>query len=368
METPTVILPRPEFYERIGNSTVFVLVGLPQNSDVQELSKTTKGYYYCSPRTITRCCGSNVETWIMRDDLAKLETSRKSVVQFLSANIARTEEMPKVGITYGRQCRAIAKFLIAAAALPTTTDLGITATQGKILLQMWHYQYCLPKRHVLGTLYDMNSAYWQIAERAPSPIINLKNQGLYNSITFPRQPAALLQRWEAAREFLEKSKALRVRFVGQCISGNSERTYKVFLHGDDIDPPLYSKSPLLGLGIACIRSTAELTYLQSVASNSRYSNIDSVFIDESESEATPNYWAELGIRYSVRGSGDSTFAGIGSWRCGRQETEIYENWDGVTFLPYPPSLKRPIIADPDFHIRFLNACDGRRTPKYASEF
>lgn len=300
----------------IGNVTF--VSKLPTRKEVLNVSRETKsGVFYIGGYYVCNVIGKKSQYFILDTEAQLIESARQCY-----ANI--TGELPD-GYTYSRIARKLTEWL------------GIQQSPGSVaerLLQNFHYQKALPYKDVKDQyMCDLKSAYWQFVQRAESPILSLKSDGIV------WHPIAISQRkrWESMLPKLANHKKLRLSFVGVNLAGkpvsSSEPQHgKKIFRGEYVgmvSPP----GDLRPLASLCVRSTYEVTQLQSSFVDSIYANADCVISDTKDMD----YWSMLKLNYSIKAQGDTTINYIGSYECGNYRTLNYQEGDSPT-PKYPVNL------------------------------
>lgn len=218
----------------------------------------------------------------------------------------------------------------------------------QLLIPEWHYQYCLPCITNDAAIYDMTAAYWQCAARARSPIFDLiDGKIIWRSLTIEQQ-----EKWDRVREQLAPYKKLRLALIGACAAGwnRSRQNWHGADHWRGGEPRHCGAPPsaLQPLALLSVRSTYELTQIQSDLAESIYSNADCC---TTETCSKMEYWDYCGVDYKLRARGPGEIRAVGAWNIGGTHTKTYEMYADAD--RWQPDLDPHRVDDTRWHKQML---------------
>ena len=311
--------------EQVSDS-LYLVDSLPRRSELLAFSEANPGIFYLSRHSVSCRRGTrHVTRYILRNVYPALVSARQLASEFV--------ETP--GWTYGTIARQCAE------------TLGIDCKTNGLdnMLPAWHYQKCLPCYPNAATMYDLQGAYWQFLSHIPSPRVKLTETGF----TTTRVNSSVIEKWQRMIAVIGQHKALRLAFVGANAAGWSEsakksgigtRTYCVN-NGRVIFLPTL-RGLLQSAMILAVRSTYEVTAMQSADSRSCYSNADCVV-----SQNPPTIWEDLGLAYSIKAYSEdgevNHVHSMGAYKIGGFETGLYPLLKGTTCIPHIPESFEPDV-------------------------
>lgn len=178
----------------------------------------------------------------------------------------------------------------------------------------WHYFRVEPGTYSQASLFDIDSAYYQLLLRVPSPAVHLWSDG---SVCFGGVSRRALSRWWQVLEAVRPHKLLRNALVGASVG--REDGACVFVRGEAkrVHVPPSSFAPL---GRLVVGTTYQLCGVAAHEVGAVYANTDCVI---SPQHREPSAWSELGVRFSERARGDAEVCGVGVYRVGEEATVWY---------------------------------------------
>lgn len=230
--------------------------------------------------------------------------------------------------------------------------VDIRQTDGRALdsigaCDSWAYQYCDPTDLPQGYLWDVESCYYLLLCRAPSPRVIL----LAGKLKWCPIEREEMQRWQAMLKAAGPHKGIRNSFIGQMYAqsngtfysgGESNQKdkaiellraedgvtlYQTGAHLDALDdrakeePKQARPGPLRPLACLIVRSAYELCAMAARESNAIYSNTDCVITAQPES---PRIWAKYGLKVKLKGVGPTSVHTLGYYRVGDESTIPYQ--------------------------------------------
>jgi len=192
-------------------------------------------------------------------------------------------------------------------------DCGLRAVEGR-----WHY-YRVRTGTGVGTLWDMDAAYYQMMLRLPSPHVLMlgARRWLWQVVS-----SEVEARWRGLLGAVADYKLLRNALVGAMLGGGTV----VCAVGGEWRRVRTPHSQWAGTGAVVVRSVYELCGLGAMRGGASYANTDCVLLD---GDAVPRVWDGYGVLYSPRASGEYEVRGVGVYRVGSLATQPYlrGGWD-----------------------------------------
>jgi len=214
-------------------------------------------------------------------------------------------------------------------------------------LPVWHFQYAMPSSLPHAHVYDMQSAYFQIAALLPSLHVTIDHE--HESMLFHLMHSRAEERWQQVKLQLAAHKRLRLAIIGVNSAGFYETFEEKHVYTRDGRVARKGQAPTCfkSLAAATVRIAFELTQLQwKELPDCNYANCDCVV-----TAMCPKLWSDLGITYREKAAGTFRTLGVGTWKCGHHQTLNYrqrltdaEALDmRPAFAPHRPKLlSRPV--------------------------
>lgn len=333
--------------QELEPSRAWLIDRLPSHTETLELSARTTGQWYRTRYALVHRAGQRSETWLLAAPLHPGEgltiLDDITCCQRMVSEITGAE---RPGWTYSQLSRTLNKW--HGIHQPVLPDPNPLLRRGQ-----YHYQQCIPVTVPEAYYYDMRSAYWQAASRAPSPLVTVGADGTlkWHSIS-PTQE----QRWESLKDAAGQPqyKRLRLAFIGSSMAGwdrhpTSWTAFRVYQAGR-VEAGQHVHGPLQPLACVAIRTVYELTQIQAQQAQTIYANIDCVITRRREPMA---FWTHWGIQHSLKAHGEGDIWALGARRVGHDYTVPYE-WmrEHNVSVPHAPV----VIRKPRIHEQVLRAC------------
>jgi hypothetical protein len=281
------------------------------------LSLRLGGQWWVGPSAVTWVNGRNC-CWLVDSDAVARACEARAFCVRLGASGA--------GWTIGSCARALLRWAVPPQAPTKPAD---ELRPGK----EWGYHHCEPGIMEAATLYDLDSAYWHLLKRLPSPHITPLPKRL---IFHPLAPDAR-ERWALLLSEIRLDKGLRNTLVGTM--AGSEGGAKRYCRGEVI-PWSGARGPLRAAAHLVVRTCYELTGLAVSETKARYANTDCVITEQGR---TPSAWGRHGLPYSVRAEGEGDVRAVGIYRVGWHQTKLYgasSRWQPQPCVsPWPERLR-----------------------------
>lgn len=195
--------------------------------------------------------------------------------------------------------------------------------------QCWRYYRCEPCELQEATMYDLDSYFYNLLNKAPTPNPLITKKRLFWLDPRDDQEA---ERFQAIKDGVRPHKLLRNAVVGSMVGGS---TVTCFCKGKLRRQPT-PKGIRQELGITILRTAYELTQLEAEISNAVYSNVDSIII---EGNAEPKVWPLAGLPFKCAGEGYADVWGIGKYKIGEKETAYYKLGGGHRQQIHTPKVE-----------------------------
>lgn len=312
----TLHIPKSYEGEEFDERTIVLRNGLPSPSEILALNPEHSGYLIWADTHFTHSVGHRATTYIQEEMLCEMQKTRMATSQFLGLSPS------KVGPTYSSQSRNLLRWF--GLVWPPRNRRERVIGDLAAILTPWHYQRCRPGRTSYSVLADLKSAYMQIAERVPSPLVEILPSGYGR---FHALPASHTKKWEDLKALLREHKGLYTRFIGCCTAGIAQTGVKWFHKGVLVKCPVSGIPNLAPFGALVIRVTGEVCQMQAKAAASRYANIDSVTsqwgkdmypVPEQMGKGIFHEWDRLGLDYTIKAYGPGHFLARGAYQIGTE--------------------------------------------------
>jgi hypothetical protein len=246
------------------------------------------------------CCwvlGSR-RVWLLREELEGVTLRARAVVEGLGV-----EPAPTVG-----GC--------ARALLGWVGEVRSSGADAELLMRGadWHYFRVEAGSYGGMHLLDIDSAYYQLLCRVPTPAVHVWRDG---SVRFGGVSRSQLSRWWQVLDAVRGEKLLRNALVGAGVGRDDGAV--VFVRGE-VRTVSVHRSGWRVLGWLVVRSVYELCGAGCAEVGGVYANTDCVICDASRD---PSVWQGLGVRYSERARGEAEVYGVGVYRVGEEATVWY---------------------------------------------
>lgn len=302
------------------------------------------GVLFVAPDHVTHQRGSHVSVYIPEESVPEARRVREFV--------RKTFGIKEPGWTLGRMARRIWDWMLGSELRPRGSIERFKA----MLPRSWHFifYHAYEDRH--GSIYDLRGAYWAIASRLPSPILDVSRTGEYYCLPISVRAE---QRWEFTKKMLATEKPLRLSLLGQGMYGLADedagansldprqpihvRKLRTFFQGKPWSHEL-PPSGLEGLGSFVVRAAYEITQKVFEQQKVRYANADCVILDDDEE---PQYWNEHGLEYRKVAEGEVEVRGVGAWRVGEQATDLYRYYLQRDFRA--PAMRTALLDNTNVH-------------------
>jgi len=195
----------------------------------------------------------------------------------------------------------------------------------------WHALTAKPGVYQDKTMYDLKGAYWQLVNRAPSPIINILSNGRIAFVRLPKKQDIL---WNSFKTKIAACKTARNSLIGS-IAGNKSKIFRRYV--DDKGIVNYYKerriprNPLSQFAHLIVSSCYEITQEASVSVDSVYTHTDCVVSDR-----LPQIFQDLQLVVAEKAKGFTEIIQIGNRRVGKDISKFYEaQQEGIIFDKIP---------------------------------
>jgi len=291
---------------------------IPNKTELIKLSSMENCRVYFTDYSYTVMKNNkDITTFVLENEYEELMKSKIVVANLLGIDLTETKN------TYSSLARQVSEW-INIKDKPTIPRIE--------LLPRWSYQKAIPCEMENATSYDMKSAYWQIAKRSKSLVINIIPSS--KKLIYGIMSNEVENKWERTKELLQDRKKLRLAVIGvNSVSKQSNNRNTYFQNGDIKNITGKAPTNFESLSLLTIRVAYELTQIQAEEINAPYANADCVI-----SENFPRFWQQLGIIYGIKGSGNTDILGIGAYRCGDKETVPYRILKPTETLNYLPPM------------------------------
>lgn len=291
------------------NITTITVPILPSKPACVLLS--ARGQVYANNHTVLHQYNNkHADCYILASQYDKIMAARIAIAELTSI------ELSDIRYSFPAMARQVCDWLGYSETLRNTqlrTDI----------IPVWHYQHCEPCEIPNQVIYDMRSAYWQIAAKAKSLACYVLPQS--NKIVWLNVSRETSEKWERTKAALEPHKRLRLAIIGvNAVSTSTGGSMRYFCRGEQRrmngSPPSWFNH----LSLLTVRVAYELTQLQAREARTCYANADCV---SCESSQAPHYWQDYGITYTQKGAGTLDAHAVGVWKCGGASTETYEYFE-----------------------------------------
>lgn len=242
------------------------------------------------------------------------EGSKEKIIHAMRITAETTGmDFQDVKPTYSGMARQISEWIGSKDVIGQNSDIL------PAILPVWHYQKCYPAKVSQGlVLWDMTSAYWQIAIKSDTLKLYLARGGQVIPQRMSREEGL---RWDKVRETVGASKPLRLSMIGvNSVGDSSKPSYSVYFRGKRIDPSGKPPTWFRPLSILTVRIAYELTQIQAEAADVVYANADAITLEECE---TPELWEYMGIKFREKARGAAQINSVGSYRIGETESGLF---------------------------------------------
>lgn len=336
--------PRPEdILAQTDRCMVYAVSAAPSAAEVVRASECNGGIWYRSSYHVTWQNGRRVTVWVARSVADPTTGKRVPMLAEITAARAAVLDLTgreDAGWTFPALARQVVRWLdLRQRPLPR-------GSYDVPRLGRWHYQLVKPCLSEGLYLWDLRSAYWQMASRLPAPRYRLgRSPDGKLHVDFLALDAGEERRWGAVKARIEPHKRLRVALVGVNSAGGDGPVGGRFLNtaayhrGKPLRLP-GTVGPLQPLALLCIRLTWEVTQLQAQESHARYANADCVATERLDE---PAYWRSLRLAYRLKASGPGQIRGICAWQIGPEHTQpwteyVLRDWQRRLERDHVPAL------------------------------
>lgn len=179
----------------------------------------------------------------------------------------------------------------------------------------WHCLVAKPGRYDNATIFDMKGAYWQIAQRAPSPFVNINNKG--DAVSFVRVGDSIMEDWRSLLAAMAPHKLLRNGFIG-AIAASKNRVY----NNGSFKRNALPANPLRNFALTVVAACYEICSEASKSVGSVFSHTDCITY---EGDKLPAIWSNKGIVADVKSKGETRIINIGCRKIGKDESVPYKD-------------------------------------------
>jgi hypothetical protein len=278
----------------------------------KDIGVAWKGRYY-----LTYKRGRNTTYYLPEAWKFEIERARQVTAQVIG--IDPIEVKP----TYSAMARQINEFI-------GIRDAPLVECSIPKLLPVWHYQSCIPTKCTSGlAIYDMRSAYWQIASKSDTLRVRIFEDGrVLSGYMSPREQA----KWDSVREVCGQIKPLRLSIIGVNSAGlfKGSQSYSYWYRGKRIAPTGEVPTWFQPLSTLTVRIAYELTQIQANWQDCVYANADAVSVPAGE---RPEVWDFLGIQTAVKGEGTADIRAVGNYRIGGLATKTFTPETAPRYTP-----------------------------------
>ena len=314
----TAVRTRVVEVARLVSGCLYVLERGLKRSEVEALSVEGPGVWFWSSIATACVRGRMVDYWVAADDLPAIERAREVAAD------CSGYDLREFGYSYGSIARRLTEWL------------DIRQGSGDVPLGMlpeWHYQRARPGYYRNMRLFDMRSAYWQLAARARSPLLHWQpEKARLDWLSVPNRAES---RWRDMLQVVGAHKALRLAVIGVAATGwrdplSRSAVRRALSGGRVVEVPL-ERGSLQPLACATVRVAYELSQMQGRRPYcvSPYVNADCVALPDGH---RPEVWDSCGIEYAEKGAGDLDVRGVGVYSIGGVETKPFRNWNDLRIL------------------------------------
>jgi hypothetical protein len=293
--------------ETLEEGRAYSVSDLPSREEARRMwAGEGQGRTFVGRKHITNVRGRRAVTYLLDTEVPTVLRAR-AAVQELTGN-------PSPGWTHASLARTVTRWL----DLPNWAAHRPLMIPVNTALPSWHYQECIPCDWRDAALYDMRSAYWQIALRAKSPVFDVfvdQRQIIWGCISGDQE-----ERWQRMGRALEGHKQLRLAIIGVNSAGwrrpGQWVDQEYYFRGSPCTMR-YPPGPLQPLAILTVVAARELTQIQAQESAALYANADCVVVDGGDE---PKYWKDYGIAYRLVARGKTEIRAMGAYSIGTKET------------------------------------------------
>jgi len=265
------------------------------------------------------------------------EGTKEKIIQAMRITAETTGlDFHDVKPTYSGMARQISEWIGVSDVIGKQSDIL------PVILPVWHYQKAYPAKVSQGlVLWDMTSAYWQIAIKSDTLKVYLARGGKVIPQRMSREEGL---RWNRVRETVGESKPLRLSMIGvNSVGTDSKPSFKVYFRGEIVPPSGKPPTWFRPLSMLTIRIAYELTQIQAEAADVVYANADAITLEEGE---TPELWEYMGIKFREKARGPAQINSVGSYRIGETESGLFQ-------VRRSPVITEPTHIIPEYYKVFF---------------
>jgi hypothetical protein len=192
----------------------------------------------------------------------------------------------------------------------------------------WHYYRVRVATGEQGELWDIDSAYYQLLCRAPSPfpVFISPDRWLWAWGTSEQ-----MERWARVLIGVGAEKVLRNAIVGCALGADGSTVCACKGELLRVKP---RGTGWVGIGALVVRTLYELTGAGASETQAVYSNTDCVLVPE-RTQQPPRVWRDAGLACSLRATGAYDVRGVGVYRIGTHATKPYQTASTRQPAPLP---------------------------------